>query len=120
MAISWRFVSGFPLNLLEQHLLARRDVFNDDAAKNQHSVYLPEALARKYPNADKEWRWQYAFISTKLSLDPRSDMVRHHHRDEKTIQRAMKKSCDKVGLTKCASPPHFAPFICYPFIGKWL
>ena len=90
--------------LLEQHLLARREVFNDDAAKNQHSVYLPEALARKYPNADKEWRWQYVFISTKLSVDPRSDIVRRHHRDEKTIQRAMKKACDEVGLTKRASP----------------
>ncbi len=90
--------------LLEQHLLARREVFNDDAAKNQHSVYLPEALARKYPNADKEWRWQYVFISTKLSIDPRSDIVRRHHRDEKTIQRAMKKACDEIGLTKRASP----------------
>jgi len=90
--------------LLEQHLLARREVFNDDAAKNQHSVYLPEALARKYPNADKEWRWQYVFISTKLSVDPRSDIVRRHHRDEKTIQRAMKKACDEIGLTKRASP----------------
>jgi integron integrase len=89
---------------IEQHLLSRRDLFNDDAAKNQHSVYLPEALTRKYPNADKEWRWQYVFISTKLSVDPRSNIVRRHHRDEKTIQRAMKKSCDKVGLTKRASP----------------
>jgi integron integrase len=90
--------------IIEQHLLARREVFNDDAVKNQHSVYLPEALARKYPNAEKEWRWQYVFISTKLSIDPRSNIVRRHHRDEKTIQRAMKKACDQVGLTKHASP----------------
>jgi integron integrase len=89
---------------LQQHLVTRRDLFNNDVAKNQHSVYLPEALARKYPNADKEWRWQYAFVSTKLSADPRSDRVRRHHRDEKTIQRAMKKVCDEIGMTKRATP----------------
>jgi integron integrase len=89
---------------LQQHLLVRRALFNDDAVKNQHSVYLPEALARKYPNADKEWRWQYVFVSTRLSVDPRSNIVRRHHRDEKTIQRAMKKACDQIGITKRATP----------------
>lgn len=89
---------------LQQHLLVRRNLFNDDAQKSQQSVYLPDALARKYPNADKEWRWQYLFVSTKLSIDPRSNIIRRHHRDQKTIQRAMKKACDKLGLTKRASP----------------
>ncbi len=90
--------------LLEQHLRERQVLFNQDAALNQHSVYLPEALARKYPDADKEWRWQYVFVSTRLSVDPRSGVVRRHHRDEKTVQRAMKKACDKLGITKRASP----------------
>jgi len=89
---------------LQQHLISRRELFNDDAAKNQQSVYLPEALARKYPNAGKEWRWQYVFVSTRLSIDPRSNIVRRHHRDEKTIQRAMKKACDQIGITKHATP----------------
>ncbi len=91
-------------SVLQQHLLVRRELFNDDAVKNQQSVYLPEALARKYPNADKEWRWQYVFVSTRLSVDPRSNVVRRHHRDEKTIQRAMKKTCDQIGITKRATP----------------
>jgi integron integrase len=43
-------------SVLQQHLITRRELFNDDTVKNQQSVYLPEALARKYPNADKEWR----------------------------------------------------------------
>ena len=90
--------------ILQQHLITRRNLFNDDVAKNQQSVYLPEALGRKYPNADKEWRWQYVFVSSRLSVDPRSNIVRRHHRDEKTIQRAMKKACDKVGITKRATP----------------
>ena len=90
--------------LLQQHLVIRRDLFNDDVAKSQQSVYLPDALAIKYPNADKEWRWQYVFVSAKLSSDPRSDNVRRHHRDEKTIQRAMKKVCDEIGIIKRATP----------------
>ena len=89
---------------LQQCLVSRRDLFNDDAAKNQQSVYLPEALSRKYPNADKEWRWQYVFVSNRLSVDPRSKIVRRHHRDEKTIQRAMKKACDQLGIAKRATP----------------
>ena len=90
--------------ILEAHLLTRRALFDEDATKSQQSVYLPDALARKYPNADREWRWQYVFVSSKLSVDPRSKAVRRHHRDEKTVQRAMKKACDKVGFTKRASP----------------
>ncbi len=90
--------------ILQQHLVTRRDLFNDDVAKNQQRVYLPEALERKYPNADKEWRWQYVFVSARLSTDPRSNIVRRHHRDEKTIQRAMKKACDNIGITKRATP----------------
>jgi integron integrase len=89
---------------LQQHLVPRRDLFNEDAVQNQQSVYLPDALSRKYPRADKEWRWQYVFVSMRLSVDPRSNITRRHHRDEKTIQRAMKKSCDELGITKRASP----------------
>jgi integron integrase len=90
--------------VLQAHLDVRRALFNEDASKNQQSVYLPEALNRKYPNADKEWRWQYVFISSRLSVDPRSHIERRHHRDEKTIQRAMKKACDKVKIVKRATP----------------
>ena len=43
------------------------------------AVYLPYALERKYPNANKEWGWQYVFPASKLSLDPRSGVTRRHH-----------------------------------------
>ena len=89
---------------LKHHLAVRQDLFDADRKKNQQEVYLPEALARKYPNAGREWRWQYVFVSMRLSQDPRSNVVRRHHRDEKTIQRAMKKACDNVGITKRATP----------------
>ena len=89
---------------LRQYLISRRNLFNNDAVKNQQSVYLPEALAHKYPNANREWCWQYVFASMRLSADPRSNIVRRHHRDEKTIQRAMKKACDQIRLSKRATP----------------
>jgi len=55
------------------------------------SVYLPYALARKYPNAPTEWAWQYVFPSSRRSIDPRSGVERRHHFDEKAIQWAVKK-----------------------------
>ena len=91
-------------NELLMHLQTRQDLHNADAQKGQQGVYLPEALAQKYSNADKEWRWQYVFVSGKLSQDPRSNAVRRHHRGEKTVQRAMKKACDAIGITKRATP----------------
>jgi integron integrase len=86
------------------HLKQRNQLYLSDFAQNQASVYLPEALARKYPNAETEWRWQYVFASARLSKDPRSEIIRRHHRDEKTVQRAMKKSCDFSQISKRATP----------------
>lgn len=74
-----------------------------DLADGFGSVYLPHALARKYPNAPTEWAWQYVFPSSRRSVDPRSGVVRRHHVDEKTIQRAMKQAVRKAGIHKPAS-----------------
>ena len=89
---------------LKRHLLERRQLYDNDVDLGKASVYLPNALAVKYPNAENEWRWQYVFPSALYSKDPRADVVRRHHRDGKTIQRAMKKACDKAGITKRATP----------------
>jgi len=66
-------------------------------------VYLPYALARKYPNAVKEFAWQYVFPSENRSTDPRSGKVRRHHIDARSIQRAVKKAVRAAGLNKQAS-----------------
>jgi integrase len=66
-------------------------------------VYLPDALARKYPNAAKEWGWQYVFPSGKLSIDPRSGKVRRHHIDESSIQKALRTALRKAGIVKHAT-----------------
>lgn len=68
------------------------------------SVYLPFALARKYPNAEREWAWQYVFPSDKLSIDPRSGIKRRHHLDETALQRAFKLAVASIGLPKFATP----------------
>lgn len=66
-------------------------------------VYLPNALAAKYPNAQHELAWQYVFPSSRLSHDPRSDAVRRHHVNEKGLQQAVKRAVRRAGIHKKAS-----------------
>ena len=66
-------------------------------------LHFADALERKYPNASKEWGWQYVFPSSKLSVDPRSGKIRRHHITEKTIQNAVKEAVRKAGIVKHAS-----------------
>lgn len=89
---------------LQVHLQKCRALFEDDLKKGKAGVYLPYALAAKYPNAPTEWGWQYVFPSGSYSTDPRSGAERRHHLDEKLLQRAMKKAVSAAGLTKPATP----------------
>ncbi|WP_428356004.1 integron integrase [Methyloprofundus sp.] len=66
-------------------------------------VYIPEALARKYPNASQEFRWQYVFPAKKMSIDPRSGVQRRHHVLESGLQKAVKTAVDRAGITKRAT-----------------
>lgn len=91
-------------NALRSHMALRQELHWRDCAKDQGDVYLPYALARKYPNAGQEWRWQYIFPAAALTTDPRSGKVRRHHLQEQTIQRAMKQAVNDAGLTKPATP----------------
>jgi len=77
---------------LQTHMEQRRTLFEDDNRIGKANVFLPDALATKYPNAATEWCWQYIFPSGRYSIDPRSGMERRHHIDEKLLQRAMKKA----------------------------
>lgn len=67
-------------------------------------VWLPHALAAKYPAAAKSLGWQYLFPAAGLSVDPRSGAVRRHHVDEKRVQRAVKAAVLRVGILKHVSP----------------
>jgi integron integrase len=88
---------------LQRHLGTRRTLFDQDLASGQGSVYLPHALARKYPNADREWCWQYVFPASRVSTDPRSRVVRRHHLDPTVIQRAVAAAVRKSRINKPAS-----------------
>ena len=63
-------------------------------------VFLPDALARKYPNAAREAGWQYVFPASRLSVDPRSKIVRRHHQHESSLQRAIKRAAVRSGIHK--------------------
>lgn len=89
---------------LQEHLQRRRLLYGDDFVKGMASVYLPDALERKYLNAATDWVWQYIFVAGSYSVDPRSGAERRHHMDEKLLQRAMKKAVLAAGLTKLATP----------------
>src|SRR6266446_6068844 len=105
-------VTMLPVNLakpLERHLQKAKAQHEQDLEDGFGSVYLPYALARKFPNAAREWSWQYAFPSSRLSVDPRfaSDggepAKRRHHIDESALQLAVKKAVRASGIHKPAS-----------------
>ena len=89
---------------IAEHLTRRRLIYEDDLAVGKAEVWLPDALARKYPNAAAQWGWQYIFCSGSFSTDPRSGRVRRHHIDEKLLQRAMKKAVSAARIVKPATP----------------
>lgn len=78
-----------------------------DIANGYGEVFLPGALIRKYPNAAKELKWQYLFPAAVTSTDPRSLKTRRHHINERSVQRAVKRAVDKVGLKKRISSHTF-------------
>ena len=86
---------------LQKQMEKTKILHDQDLSDGCGEVYLPYALERKYPNANKEWGWQYLFPAKKSSIDPRSGKRRKHHIDEKLIQRAVKKA---VRLAKSVKP----------------
>lgn len=89
---------------LRQHIARVRAIHQFELAEGRGDVYLPDALARKYPGAPFEWAWQYVFPAAGLSVDPRSGSVRRHHLDEKRVQRAFKRAVKASGVAKLATP----------------
>ena len=88
---------------LKQHLARVRTIHEGDLGAGLGAVYLPFALEKKYPNAAKEWGWQYAFPASKLSVDPRSGKKRRHHIDETILQKAVKAAIRQAGIAKQGS-----------------
>jgi integrase len=88
---------------LQAHLARVKELHQQDLARGGGSVYLPGALHRKYPNAAREWPWQYVFPADNLSVDPRSGETRRHHAGEKNLQNAVKQAVRAARIAKAAS-----------------
>ena len=93
--------------LLQNHLAGVKTLHQQDLAQGHGEVYLPHALARKYPNAATEWGWQYVFPARTLSVDPRAGLPRRHHVDPSVINKAIKVAVRRAGLTKTISAHTF-------------
>ena len=85
---------------LREHLETRQKVYGNDYSKGVGSVFMPPALARKYPSAANEWIWQYVFASSRLSEDPRSNAIRRHHLHEKSMSGKIKPARLRASITK--------------------
>jgi len=72
----------------------------EDLACGLGSAYLPDALARKYPKADREFRWQYLFPAARVATDPRSGKTRRHHVHESSLQKFIKRAGNAARLNK--------------------
>jgi integron integrase len=105
-------VTMLPVNVaapLQRHLQKVKAQHEQDLEEGFGTVYLPHALARKFPGAAKEWIWQYVFPSSRLSIDPRSEskkeppLLQRHHMAETLLQQTVKKAVRASGVEKPAS-----------------
>ena len=88
---------------LRRHLEKVKVLHEQDLAAGYGEVYLPYALARKYPNAPRLWGWQYVFPATRRSIDPRSGKERRHHVTDRAIQNATRAAIRKARIVKHGS-----------------
>jgi integron integrase len=89
---------------LAEQLRRSRDLHDADLRDGYGAVWLPSALARKYPRAAREWAWQYVFPAAKRSVNPRTAEVHRHHLGDQAFQRAMRQAVLDAGIVKPATP----------------
>ena len=92
---------------LQTHLKTVSAIHQQDIKEGYGEVYLPYALARKYPNAPKEWIWQYIFPASARSVDPETKKIRRHHVDPSVLQKAVRQASLLVKIDKPVSPHTF-------------
>jgi len=88
---------------LQEHIKQIRAMHDQDRANDNPGVYVPEGLARKYPNLGKEWGWFWVFPANNLSTDPRTGIVRRHFKYPGGYQRAIKLAARSAGIAKRVS-----------------
>ncbi len=92
---------------IEKHLVKVQKLHRKDLKIGYGKVYLPYALENKYPNANKEWGWQFVFPAQRISRDSRSGEQRRHHWGEWNLQRSIKNARNQAGITKPVSAHTF-------------
>ena len=92
------------VNPLRERLKRVKALHDNELAAGFGAAYLPLALEKKYPNAAKEWMWQYVFPANRRSVDPRSGEERRPHVQDQAILRAIKQAARDANLTKPATP----------------
>ncbi len=85
---------------LQEHLQQVKRLHTQGLARGNGAVYLPFALEHKYPNANRQWGWQYVFPSDRLSTDPRTGITRRHHISESSLQKAVKQAVRQTKIHK--------------------
>lgn len=88
------------VELLKGQIVLVRKIHLTDLDNGFGSVYLPNALDRKYPNADKQFAWQYLFHAHNISKDPRAGVQRRHHLDDSVLVRHITKAAKLAGIDK--------------------
>ena len=110
-------VTVLPENLmlpLKEQLAHARALHTRDLQTGDGAVWLPDALAVKFPAAPKSWGWQWVFPSPTRSVDPRSGVERRHHLNEASVQKAVAGAARRAGIVKPCSPHvlrHYLPFL---------
>ena len=92
---------------LRRQLETVQKIHREDLSLGFGSVYLPLALDRKYPNAAREWLWQYVFPASQISIDPRSGHHHRHHIHESNLQKAVRQAAKMSGIPKRITPHTF-------------
>ena len=88
---------------LKQQLKRVEHYYHLDKLENCHEVWMPNALAKKYPDEAKSLHWQYVFQSHIVSLDPRSGKIRRHHFSDSHLQKQVKQAVKRAGISKPVS-----------------
>ncbi len=90
-------------NELQEHLEKVRALYESDRSDGLPGVCLPNALNRKYPNAGKEWAWQWVFPAHSISIDPITKVIRRHHVHPSSLQKNFKQAVMSAEITKRAT-----------------
>jgi len=92
---------------LQLHLQLVKAIHQKDLADGFGTVYLPYALERKHPNANREWIWQYIFPAPDLSKDKRTGIIRRHHLHETAVQKIVRQAARNAEINKHVTPHTF-------------